>query len=263
MRPHRLIALEGAVNVRDLGGYRTEDGRTVRWRRLFRGSRLSHLTETDLATLKSLDIRMVCDLRGVAEREQAPGVADGVVAAVLTMPIEPTLKGSIDAIVAEWHGNGAAPEEVMAAIYRAFALDHARTYRQLLLRLLEEDNVPLLFHCTAGKDRTGFGAALILRLLGVSRRVIARDYLLTNRYWKGTGLLDGAPPRIRDAIIGAHGPLSRRGLRSDRCRVRNLRSLCSRDAGHGRGRPGNALPALRGARGVSLIAPSARILPIA
>lgn len=116
-----------------------------------------------------------------AERDQAPGVADDVVAAVSAMPIEPTLKGSVDAMAAEWHGNGAAPEEVMAAIYRAFALDHAQTYRKLLMLLLEDDSVPLLFHCTAGKDRTGFGAALILRLLGVSRQVIARDYLLTNR----------------------------------------------------------------------------------
>ncbi|SMF24933.1 protein tyrosine/serine phosphatase [Tistlia consotensis] len=203
MTPARVIALDGATNVRDLGGYETADGRSVRWRRLFRGSRLSHLTAADLETMRALGIRTVCDLRGAGECALAPGLAGAVVARVRALPIEPTLKHAIDGAAAGWPPDGAPPEEVMAEIYRSFALEHFQVYRELLSLLLEDDGLPLLFHCTAGKDRTGFGAAVILRLLGVSAKDVVGDYLLTNRHWKGTGRLDHCPEPIRAAITRA------------------------------------------------------------
>ncbi|WP_407164747.1 tyrosine-protein phosphatase [Bradyrhizobium sp. ORS 111] len=177
----RHLNLAGASNFRDLGGYRTRDGRTVRWRQIFRSNHLAHLTVQDIAVVRSLGVRSAFDFRGVAERAEALcGIAD---IAVHSLPVEPTVVAALRAIAANRQLSSADAFEVMRDSYRGYVQDNTVRYRALFAHLLE-DRAPLVIHCTAGKDRTGFACALILHALGVPNEVIADDYLLTNKFYK-------------------------------------------------------------------------------
>ncbi len=183
----RSLKLVGASNFRDLGGYVGMGGRPVRWRRLFRSDHLAALTPDDMAVLEGLGVARVCDFRGVTERAAVPYALAGVVSHAL--PIEPTVVQRMkDLRVA---GGQLTPEHtkcLMRETYRAFVNDNAPRFADLFGHLLASDT-PLVFHCTAGKDRTGFAAAMILLALGVPRPVVMQDYLLTNELLR----MDTAP----------------------------------------------------------------------
>jgi len=179
--PARSLGLAGATNFRDLGGYPGRDGRPVRWRRLFRSDQLAGLTEDDIVRLRELGLQRAIDLRGVEERLPAYQV-EGV--RVHSLPIEPRIVSMLTARLSTGGPLSAAEAaELMRESYRAYVRDHAPIFRALFQHLLD-DGAPLVFHCTAGKDRTGFAAALILSSLGVSQDVIVEDYLLTNELWR-------------------------------------------------------------------------------
>ena len=180
--PERSLGFAGASNFRDLGGYAGTGGLPVRWRRLFRSDHLAALTPQDAAALRALDVARAFDFRGMAERAAVPYELPGV--AQHALPIEPTvvqrLKDLLDA------GQAVSPThtvELMQHTYRAFVHDNAARFGTLFAHLLDSD-APLVFHCTAGKDRTGFAAALILLALGVPRELVMQDYLLTNDYYR-------------------------------------------------------------------------------
>ena len=182
--PPRLIAerrlpLEGTDNFRDLGGYRTSDGRRVRWGRIYRSGELSRLTDRDLAYVSSLGLRLVCDFRSPKEREARPD----------RLPESDALQVINPAI---WNP-AADPHEISRRIRSGDLSDlptsnveatreYAPQYGQMFERILSPGGLPALFHCTAGKDRTGFAAALILLALGVPEDAVRYDYLLSNRY---------------------------------------------------------------------------------
>ena len=181
--PARHLNLSGASNFRDLGGYPTADGRTVRWRQIFRSNHLGHLTDDDAAVLRELGVRSAFDFRGTEERTAAlcgmPEIS------VHSLPVEPTVVAALRAIMAA--GTPLSTDhavEVMRGSYSGYVQNNTPHFRTLFAHLLEEDRAPLVIHCTAGKDRTGFACALILHTLGVSRDAIAEDYLLTNRYYR-------------------------------------------------------------------------------
>ena len=178
----RHLNLSGASNFRDLGGYPTSDGRTVRWRQIFRSNHLGHLTDEDVSILRDLGVRSAFDFRGTEERTAAlcgmPEIS------VYSLPVEPTVVAALRAIAA-----GGTPlstdhaVEVMRGSYRSYVQKNTHSFRTLFTHLLE-DRAPLVIHCTAGKDRTGFACALILHALGVSEETISEDYLLTNRFYR-------------------------------------------------------------------------------
>lgn len=170
--------LSGASNFRHLGGYAGHGGRRVVERRIFRSDHLGALTREDLQQLRALGVRRVLDLRGVAERSTAPCALADVT--VHSLSIEPTIVQKLSALLEAGHRLTAAEvEEHMKDTYRGFVRQNTHRYAELFGHLLEAD-APLVFHCTAGKDRTGFGAALVLASLGVDDADIMRDYLLTN-----------------------------------------------------------------------------------
>jgi protein-tyrosine phosphatase len=180
--PARHFNLAGASNFRDLGGYPARAGRTVRWRRIFRSNHLGHVTDADIEVLRGLGLRSVFDFRGLEEREAAACRLAEI--AVHSLPVEPT----VVATLRERRANGErlSPDtalEVMRESYRYYVQHNTQRYRALFAHMLE-DRAPLVIHCTAGKDRTGFACALILHALGVPDEVIAEDYLLTNRYYR-------------------------------------------------------------------------------
>lgn len=191
--PSRSLKFSGATNFRDLGGYQGLDGRAVRWRRLFRSDHLAGLTSEDGQRLVELGLTRAIDLRGVDERAAVPYELPGVVQHAL--PIEPTVVQRMKELLDAGHEVTAQDTvRLMQQTYRAFVHDNAHRFAELFGHLLDSD-APLVFHCTAGKDRTGFAAALILLGLGVPRPVVMHDYLLTNELFRMPPLPPGRTPK--------------------------------------------------------------------
>ncbi len=178
----RRLPLAGASNFRDLGGYATQDGHIVRWRRLFRSDHLAALTDEDRAVLTALGLNRVCDFRGVSERAEL--VCSLPDATVHSLAIEPTVVQGMKALLDAGESVTATlTVDLMKQTYRDFVTANSPRFADMFAYLLADDS-PLVFHCTAGKDRTGFAAALILSALGVSRDVVMEDYLLTNTHYQ-------------------------------------------------------------------------------
>jgi protein-tyrosine phosphatase len=132
--------------------------------------------------LRGLGLKSAFDFRGTEERTAATCRLEEI--AVHSLPIEPTVAATLRAIRAS--GAPLSPDaalDVMRDSYRNYVLHNTQRYRALFAHMLE-DRAPLVIHCTAGKDRTGFACALILHALGAPDEVIAEDYLLTNRYYR-------------------------------------------------------------------------------
>jgi protein-tyrosine phosphatase len=196
-----MINFRNAPNFRDLGGYATSNGLIVRRGQLFRSDHLGALTAEEFsAALPSAALR-VCDLRGVAERTAAPCALQH--ATVHSLPIEPTIVQKLNDLVAA--GHRLSPADVVALMqetYRGFVRGNTHRFAELFSHLLESKE-PTVFHCTAGKDRTGFAAALILRSLGVPAEDVMRDYLLTNQRLKPEpGSRHGLEPEVVSVLWG-------------------------------------------------------------
>jgi protein-tyrosine phosphatase len=180
--PARHLNLAGASNFRDLGGYPAGDGRRVRWRQIFRSNHLGHVTEADIRVLRGLGLKSAFDFRGMEERAAAVCALEEI--AVHSLPIEPTVQATLRARRADGVPLSSTDAlDVMRDSYRNYVRQSTPSYRALFAHLLE-DRAPLVIHCTAGKDRTGFACALILHALGVPDETIAEDYLLTNRFYR-------------------------------------------------------------------------------
>ena len=207
--PARHFNLAGASNFRDLGGYPARDGRIVRWRRIFRSNHLGHLTDDDIAVVRGLGVKSAFDFRGTEERAAALcGMPD---ISVHSLPVEPTVVAALRAIAAAGTPLSTAhAADVMRDSYRSYVQQNTPRFRALFAHLLE-DRAPLVIHCTAGKDRTGFACALILHTLGVSDELISEDYLLTNRFYRrdpasGTDLPDDVKQvlaSVQSSFLGA------------------------------------------------------------
>jgi protein-tyrosine phosphatase len=197
--PARHLNLAGASNFRDLGGYPTRDGRSVRWRQLFRSNHLGHLTDDDIAVVRSLGVRSAFDFRGAQERAEA--LCGMTEVTVHSLPVEPTVVAALRAIAASGRLLSSADAmEVMRDSYRGYVQENTPRFRAPFGHLLE-DRAPLVIHCTAGKDRTGFACALILHALGVPDDIIAEDYLLTNRFYRrDPNSSTDLPDDVRQAI---------------------------------------------------------------
>ncbi|MER7721519.1 tyrosine-protein phosphatase [Streptomyces flaveolus] len=188
----RRIVLQGAVNVRDLGGHRTERGRQVRYGQVFRADSLGELTDADLATLSALRLRTVVDFRVPSEvrgdgADRLPAGPAPVSRPVNDLGLYARVTEAIGtadpAEQRELLGGGNA-EQLMSDIYRTFVTDPdtRRQFGATLRDLTQGRRSPLLFHCTSGKDRTGWMSYVLLRAVGVPAGAAERDYLLSNRY---------------------------------------------------------------------------------
>ena len=199
--PPFTIPLDGASNLRDLGGYRTADGRVVRRGLVFRSAALAAVTDADLDTIAALGLRTICDFRGVEESGRAPTRVRGVT--IVPLPIEPTVGAGLRDILATQHATGEALYAVLQRAYAAYALSSSAQYGRML-GLVLEGGTPLLFHCSAGKDRTGFGAAVLLTALGVPWDTVVADFDATNRLWRrDTVHSSDLPPATRESLLQA------------------------------------------------------------
>jgi protein-tyrosine phosphatase len=186
----RHIALEGTPNFRDIGGYETTDGHFVKWGLVYRTGVLSYLTESDFAYLRQLDVRVVCDFRTHQENQDAPEkwVPDSN-ADMISLPIGVDSNGNTTASFQKFAASHPTTEQfrqMMEKTYAGFVFQFSPQYATVFTQL-KQDHLPLVYHCTAGKDRTGAFTALLLRVLGVPQQTIVEDYALTNQYLMSEG----------------------------------------------------------------------------
>jgi protein-tyrosine phosphatase len=172
----RLLAMENLFNMRDLGGYPGGLGR-VKWGLLYRAGDLCDASAGDRARLEACGIKTIVDFRSDFERQRAPDCLVRSVEYIFDLAIEAGNMMGITGL--ERH---ITPEMLMEEMYRHIAGEAVEQYREFFRILSLPSSAPVLFHCTAGKDRTGFGAALILSALGTDRRIIMEDYLLSGEY---------------------------------------------------------------------------------
>lgn len=179
----RHLPMEGGFNFRDLGGYRTMDGKYVKWGKIFRSDDLHNLTDADLHYLAKIPIVSIVDFRSEDEINKLPDVNPSSVKENYKFSISP---GNLMGAVASGMDKltSAQVDTLMMNMNVLLVTDSAavKRYRDLFRLLQSDSNVPLMFHCSAGKDRTGMGAALILSALGVDEQTILKDYLLSNVY---------------------------------------------------------------------------------
>ncbi|WP_162527137.1 tyrosine-protein phosphatase [Sphingomonas solaris] len=170
-----------SVNLRDLGGYRTADGATVRHGLVFRSAALSALEGEALAAVRALGIRMIIDLRHNAERAAYPTPWEAMGCADYWCRDHSDSGADLAPLLRDPAMTADDCRGLMTGLYRTLPYALSEAYRRLF-RGLVEGGTPLLFHCAAGKDRTGVAAALILGALGVPRDVITEEYGLTAAY---------------------------------------------------------------------------------
>lgn len=184
VHPERIQTVDGVKNLRDLGGYQTMDGRTVKWDMIYRSANLHELSPEGEAELSQLNIRAITDLRSDPEREQEPDniplVTPAIEYSVLPINDQPVdievlgrkiVKGEVDEV------------EIMALLdHRRFITNpaHRESWGRWLKSLGDDAHTPHLFHCTSGKDRAGYGAAIFLLTMGVPKETVKRDFLLSN-----------------------------------------------------------------------------------
>jgi protein-tyrosine phosphatase len=176
----RLLPLAGGRNFRDLGGYRAADGRQVRWGKLFRSGVMSGLTAGDMRYLAGIGLRVICDLRSIGERTRQPNpfIAQGGEGAPHVVATDYEMF-KLDAL----HDSRTRQQAIegFSDAYVDFSRRLTPQYSDMFDRLVRGE-APLAFNCSAGKDRTGLAAALILSLLGVPRETVIADYALTQVY---------------------------------------------------------------------------------
>jgi protein-tyrosine phosphatase len=178
--PRRAVTLQGTSNFRDLGGYPAAGGKHVKWGHIYRSADISKLTDSDLQALQSRHVALVCDLRGPQEYAQAP---DRLPTGVRRLEL-PAGSEKIDPRLLSGGAKTLNRDSLMRSVYTTISFFPAK-YKPMFDELLAlPGDEAMLFHCTAGKDRTGIGAALVLSALGVDRRTILKDYAATDTYWQ-------------------------------------------------------------------------------
>ncbi len=173
--PDRQLGFSGSFNFRDLGGYATTDGRTIRWRTLFRADAVHRLDDTELDQLADLGLRTVVDLRTVSEVESGH----------LHDPTRNITHVHLDVLGQVWEpkdlDEDADARMVLGDLYVEMLDIGAGALAGAFATLADSRNLPAVFHCAAGKDRTGVLAAMVLSTIGVADHVIIADYAISGR----------------------------------------------------------------------------------
>ncbi len=178
----RTYPLEGGQNFRDLGGYPAAGGKRVAWGKVFRSGTLAHLTNADQSLLASLDIRFICDLRTNRERDNFPSRWMEEHAAEFWARDDDKSGANLAAVLSGSDADAALMHAMMVDLYMRLPFEQAAAYAELLKRIAS-GHLPVLFHCSAGKDRTGVLSAILLDILGVGRAAIMEDYVISDDHY--------------------------------------------------------------------------------
>ncbi|MEE3240595.1 MAG: tyrosine-protein phosphatase [Pseudomonadota bacterium] len=177
----RHLPMSATANFRDYGGYLTQSGRQVMWGKLFRTGHMGEMNDRDIAVLSQLNIRAVCDFRRPEEAAKQPSLLPQGLRPT-AIPISPGSAIDFFSAISEQAIDEAKIDAFMQDINHDLVINHQPSYRAMFDQLLASADAGSIIHCSAGKDRTGFGGLLMLSALGVSDDDIMADYLLTNQY---------------------------------------------------------------------------------
>jgi protein-tyrosine phosphatase len=176
----RFPEISGALNFRDMGGYPAAGGRCTQWNVLYRSGTTHAMTATDVELLATYGIRHAYDLRSNTERQDHPSTLGRVQGIDYRFVDHDAIPGDIARMLRSSDARPDRSKSMMMSLYRRLPFDFRVAYRALFGHL-ENGDLPLVFNCTAGKDRTGVAAALILTAVGVPHELIIEDYLLSER----------------------------------------------------------------------------------
>ena len=200
MATPRHIPLESQPNFRDLGGYAAAEGKHTHFGQLYRSGNLDQLTDADRDTIRALGIRTVVDFRSVSEAQADEAFWQRQDARYIHLPIDPGNLATLFWEAMRTGDSAALPDDILA-VNNQLIIDEARCqYAELFKLLSEASNLPLLFNCTHGKDRTGVAAVLILLAVGVASDDVRSDYLLSNVYREAenNAQLNALRDRVKD-----------------------------------------------------------------
>jgi protein-tyrosine phosphatase len=196
----RVVQLDGGINFRDLGGYKNKAGKRVRWGKLFRSGHLANLSPSDITILKQKGITEVHDFRRDEEQSRAP-----------SQPIEARTVNDYSMFIGSmskfWDHlqsgklNADTAHALVVESYSSCHKDVAPAYQRFFQSLINNPDNASLFHCAAGKDRTGIAAALILGALDIDRDIIIEDYLLTLKHFDSDNLISIVEGHLKDADV--------------------------------------------------------------
>lgn len=183
---NRHLVFDGPINFRDLGGIPTKEGKRTKWGKIFRSDKLSELSDNDLVKIKDLGITTVVDFRTNSEVEEEPDRLPeelGITSFHLAMG-DDFGKDQMKEMINQFNGlDSLQIEQKMGELYSQMPMKWPQSYKSYFAELLKPESTPLLFHCTAGKDRTGMASALLLYSLGVDKNTILKEYELSNFYY--------------------------------------------------------------------------------
>ena len=179
---HRLLNFEGISNFRDLGGYSTQDGRRVKWGKLYRSGTFAEASRADLAGLSALGLETFIDFRSELEKTEEPNrLPDPPGFTVIDIPVlddgNKALVGEVMDRIESGNFDGFDPNQAMLTANRQFASEFTPQFKEFVHTVLQADGTPMVWHCSAGKDRSGFAAAILLRILDVPPETIMQDYM--------------------------------------------------------------------------------------
>lgn len=204
----KFIPLEGTCNFRDLGGLVTPTGKQVKYGWVFRSDKLSELTETDRATLSARSLTKVIDFRNDKEVEAEPdALSEGM--QYVHLPIGDFDPSNFWNSLSEVKNDEDGADSLMMALYTTFPLRYANQYKAFFQELTDSNATPTVFHCTAGKDRTGLAAALFYYALGIDLETITKDYANSTYYrfehnakYINMMKIKGIKPEVAQVIMG-------------------------------------------------------------
>ena len=196
----RVVPLDGGINFRDLGGYLNQDGRRVKWRKILRCGHLANLTDKDLDTLEQMGVSKIHDFRRQEEQQQSPSVS-------IRAHFVDDYQISIGDISRFWEFlfegelTAESSHELVVNSYRSCIKVVIPAFSRFMREIIGNADNTSVFHCSAGKDRTGMAAALILSALDVPRKTIIEDYMLTCKHYDSSRLVDIIEGHLRDAKV--------------------------------------------------------------
>ena len=181
------ILLKGACNFRDISGYQSDNGKPIKKGMIYRSGHLAHLTKSDLKQVESLGIKLIIDLRSPAERDHHPTpLAINHHAKIVNQSFHDGVT-DIKLLYRKVFNGSLGDFDFYRFIldeYKRYVIEHVKEITEIFKLLQNPDNYPLLIHCNGGKDRTGTMIALILFSLGVNKKEVFHDYMLSREYMK-------------------------------------------------------------------------------
>lgn len=183
---NRLLNFERIANFRDLGGYPTTDGRQTKWGVLYRSGTLAHATDADLEGISQLGLTKLVDFRSGAEKteepDRLPEPPGFTIVEIPTLDDGNKMVADIMDRIESGDFGDMQPNRMMIEANRQFATTFTPQYREFMRTLQQAEGAPILWHCSAGKDRAGFAAAILLRILGVPQEIVVQDYMASKQH---------------------------------------------------------------------------------